>query len=726
MTALVRLVIARPRAVLAVIVAVVGLCAAFGADVTQRLSAGGFADQGSESALVDRAVTEHFGPQSPDVIALYTVPAGRTVDEIGPQITAALDRIDPALLARPAQSYWNAAAPLRNFLISPDRRQAVAAVFTAGDDTARIAAYPAIADALRVPGVDTRLSGYSALNSEIVARSQRDLVVAESISLPLTLLILVLVFGGLLAGALPVLVGALAVAGSLGVIRLLTETTEVTTFAVNIASLLGLGMAIDYGLFLVNRFREEYAESRDVPAAIARTYATAGRTVALSALLLMCAFAGTFVFPQPVLRSLGIGSIAAVALAAGLSSTVLPALLALFGTRIGRARSTTRTEHFWTRVVDAVLRRPGVVTVVVGAILLALAAPLTGIRLGDIDHRALPSDSEMRRTVEELTTTFPAAASGATVLIHGLDGPPQTAAITAVLADVDAIAGVRDVVQVGRADDVVVLHAFLTAADRSEDATAAVQAIRALAPPPGTTLAVGGDTAATVDTVDSTVRRMPLMIAVMVLATMVLLTVAFRSIMLPLKAVAMAFLSLAATFGVLTMIFYHGYLAGPLGITAGPIPAGMLVLIIAVVFGLSTDYEVFLLSRMAEAHRAGADTTTAVRVGTVKTARVITAAAVLLVLVTGAFALSPLTPMRFLGLGMIIALVLDATLVRMLLVPALVRLMGEANWWLPWRPRLVRMRTGRSRRAPWTRQPDSRTKDDADDRDNPREVAVGR
>ncbi|MFF0354778.1 MULTISPECIES: MMPL family transporter [unclassified Nocardia] len=725
MTVLARLVTARPRAVLAVVVVFIGLCAAFGADVTQRLSAGGFADQGSESALVDRVVTARFGPQSPNVIALYTAPDGRTVDEIGPQVTAALDRIDPALLARPTQSYWQAAAPMRNFLVSPDRRHAVAVVFAAGDDTARIAAFPAIADALRVPGVDTRLSGYSALNSEIVARSQRDLVVAESISLPLTLLILVLVFGGLLAGALPVLVGALAVAGSLGVIRLLTETTEVTTFAVNIASLLGLGMAIDYGLFLVNRFREEYAESRDVPAAIARTYATAGRTVALSALLLMCAFAGTFVFPQAVLRSLGIGSIAAVAMAAGLSLTVLPALLALFGTRIGRARPTTRTEHFWTRVVDAVLRRPGVVTVVVGAILLALAAPLTGIRLGDIDHRALPPDSEMRRTVDELTATFPAAASGATVLLRGIDGPPQSAAVATVLDEVDAVPGVGDVVQVGRADDVVVLHAFLTAADRSVDATAAVHALRALEPPAGTTLAVGGDTAATVDTVASTVGRMPLMIAVMVLATMVLLTVAFRSIMLPLKAVAMAFLSLAATFGVLTMIFYHGHLAGPLGITAGPIPAGMLVLIIAVVFGLSTDYEVFLLSRMAEAHRAGADTATAVRVGTVKTARVITAAAVLLVLVTGAFALSPLTPMRFLGLGMIIALVLDATLVRMLLVPALVQLMGPANWWLPWRAARSPGCTNTRRSAPW-RQPDSLPQDSSDDRDDPREVAVGR
>ncbi|GAD82462.1 MMPL family transporter [Nocardia asteroides NBRC 15531] len=689
MTVLARLVLARPRAVLAVAGVFVALCAVFGADVAGRLSAGGFADPGSESALVDRTVTEHFGPQSPDVVALYTAPEGRTIDEIAPQVAAAVDRIDPALLARPVQSYWNSVIPLRNYLVSADRRQAVAVVFTAGDETARIAAYPAIADALRVPGVETRLSGYSALNAEIVTRSQRDLVVAESISLPVTLVLLVLVFGGLLAGALPVLVGGMAVAASLGVVRLLTEMTEVTTFAVNIASLLGLGMAIDYGLFLVTRFREEYARHGDIGRAVERTYATAGRTVAVSAVLLMCAFAGTFVFPQAVLRSLGIGSVAAVALAAALSLTVLPALLTLFGARIGRTKSSAdRGERFWTRVVEAVQRRPGVVAVAVGAVLLVLAAPVTGIALGDIDQRALPPDSEMRRTADELTANFPAAASGATVLLRGLDGtPPSAAAIEDILDGVDGVPGVRDAVQIGRTDDIVVVHVFLTAADRSADATAAVHAIRALEPPASTVVTVGGDTAATVDTVDSTVGRMPLMIAVMVLATMVLLTVAFRSIMLPLKAVVLAFLSLAATFGIMTVVFYHGFLAGPLGITAGPIPAGMLVLIIAVVFGLSTDYEVFLLSRMAEAHRAGADTATAVRLGTVRTARVITAAAVLLVVVTGAFALSPLTPMRFLGLGMIVALVLDATLVRMLLVPAVVQLMGPANWWLPFRAR---------------------------------------
>ncbi|MFF3223766.1 MMPL family transporter [Nocardia suismassiliense] len=690
MTGWARFVVARPRTVLAVVVGVMLLFGLLGMNTADKVSAAGFNDPHSESAAVDRLVREHFGPQTPDAVALYTAPEGQTLDDIGPRVQQSLAGIDPALLERPVETYWNSVPPRKQFLRSADNRQALAVVFLAGDDNRRVTAYADIEAALRVPGIDTKLSGYSALATHINSQSQHDLVRAESLSLPITLLILVLVFGGVVAASLPVAVGVLAVLGAMGTIRLLTEFTEVSTFAVNIASLLGLGMAIDYGLFLVTRFREELAGGRDIESAIERTCATAGRTVAFSALLLICAFAGTFVFPQAVLRSLGFGAIAAVALAAGLSLTVLPAMLALFGARIGKAGSKDRTERFWGRVVDAVLRRPGLVTIVVGAILVLLALPLTGAKLGDIDHRALPAGNEMRSTVEELTATFPAASSGVTAVLHGIDGPPQSAAVDAASTALGRVDGVRQVFQVGRAEDFVVFHAFLDDTDRSENASATVQDIRALTPPDGTFLRIGGDTAATVDSVHSIVRAMPWMILAMVSATVLLLAAAFRSIVLPLKAVAMAFLSLAATFGVLTWIFNDGHLAGILGISPGPLAAGMLVLIIAVVFGLSTDYEVFLLSRMVEAHAAGADTAGSVRIGTLKTARVITAAATLLVIVTGAFTLSPLTPMRFLGLGMIIALLIDATLVRMLLVPALVKLMGPANWWTPFpRRRLI-------------------------------------
>ncbi|AHH16739.1 membrane protein, MMPL family [Nocardia nova SH22a] len=689
MTRWARLVGTRPKLVLLLAIGFAVLAGLFGADVQHRVSAAGFADPGSESAQVDQVVTGELGRQNPDVIAIYTAPAGQDLDALGSRVRAAVDGIDPALLAQPVQTYWTTGPPRQALLRSADGRQGLAVVFAAGDDNQRIAAYHDIAAALRIPGVDVRFTGYSALADEIDTQSRHDLVLAESLSLPVTLAILVLVFGGVVAAGLPLLVGILAVVGSLGAVGALTHVTEVSVFAVNVASLLGLGLAIDYGLFVVTRYREELAAGAAVPDAVTRTLATAGRTIGFSALLLACAFAGTFVFPQAVLRSLGFGAIAAVLLAAGLSLTVLPAALVLLGDRIGAwswrrdafERGQRRAERWWGRIVDAVVRRPGLVAVTVGGLLLVLATPLLGVRLGDVDHTALPAGNSVRAGVDELAARFPAAGSGATVLLRGDGAPPNSAPTAAATKAIGAVPGVHDVQRMATVNDAVVLHVALDDPDRSPAATGTVTRIRDLDLPDGIGMQVGGDTAATVDSVAAITSRMPLMIAVMVLATVVLLGAAFRSAVLPLKAVVLAALSLGATFGILTWIFCRGHLADALHVSVGPMSAGMMVLIIAVVFGLSTDYEVFLLSRMVEARRAGADTVTAVRTGTVRTARVITAAATLLVFITGAFTLSPLTPMRFLGLGMILALIIDATLVRMLLVPALVTLMGPVNWW---------------------------------------------
>ncbi|MFE5283762.1 MMPL family transporter [Nocardia sp. NPDC056611] len=684
-----RVVVARPKTVLVVAVLFALACGVFATGLQQRVSSAGFVVPRSESTEVDAWVTERLGPQNPDVIAVYTAPEGQSLADIGPRVTAAIASIDPALLRRPVESYWSSARS--QYLRSADGRQAVAVVFSAGDDNQRVAEYPRIAAALRVDGLDTKLTGYSALADTISTQSRDDLVLAESISIPLTALVLVLVFGGVVAAALPVAIGTLAVIGALGAVGLIARLTEVSVFAMNVVSLLGLGLAIDYGLFIVGRFREELARGTGVEAAVTRTLGTAGRTVLFSALLLMCAFAGTFVFPLAVLRSLGIGAIAAVGLAAALSVTALPAILALLGPRIGKwswradafDRSEARAQRFWGGVVTAVMRRPGVIALAVGAILLVLAAPLTGVRLGDIDHTALPAGNETRVAVEELTAHFPAANSGATILVRETGGgTPTQAVVSRALREIGGVPGVRQALALDTRDDTVIVHAALAAPDRSPRAQGIVRDLRDLHPD-GLELRVGGESATTVDSIAAVLDRLPLMIAVMVAVTLLMLAVAFRSIVLPLKAVLMAFLSLAATFGVLTWIFDQGHLAGALHVSVGPLSAGMMVLIIAVVFGLSTDYEVFLLSRMVEAHDAGADTETSVRVGTVRTARVITAAATLLVLITGAFTLSPLTPMRFLGLGMVIALIIDATLVRMLLVPALVKLMGPANWWTP-------------------------------------------
>ncbi|MFI1912006.1 MMPL family transporter [Nocardia sp. NPDC020380] len=691
MVAWARVVVAWPKTVLAVAVLFALACGLFAAGLQQRVSAAGFTAPGMESSEVDSWVKAQLGPQNPDVVAVYTAPEGQTLADIGPKVQQAIGTIHPALLNRPVESYWN--SPRSQFLRSKDGRQAVAIVFAAGDDNHRIAVYPELAKSLRVPGVETKLTGYSALADAISNQSRHDLVVAESISIPLTAIVLVLVFGGVVAAALPVAVGSLAVVGALGAVGVLSRFTEVSVFAMNVVSLLGLGLAIDYGLFIVGRFREELGEGRSVEEAVTRTLSTAGRTVLFSALLLVCAFAGTLVFPLAVLRSLGFGAIAAVVLAAVLSVSALPAALTLLGPRISKwswradafERSEARAQRFWGRVVTGVMRRPGIVAIAVGAILLVLATPLAGVRLGDIDQTALPKGNETRVAVEELSANFPAANSGATILLRESDGSaPPTAAIGTALREIGGVPGVLQALSLETRDNTAIIHASLAAPDRSPKAQEIVQGIRALRIN-GLELRVGGESAATVDSVHSMLTRMPLMIVVMVAVTLLMLAVAFRSIVLPVKAVLMAFLSLTATFGILTWIFDRGHLAGALGVSVGPLSAGMVVLIIAVVFGLSTDYEVFLLSRMVEAHNAGADTEESVRTGTVRTARIITAAATLLVLITGAFTLSPLTPMRFLGLGMVIALIIDATLVRMLLVPALVKLMGPANWWTPGR-----------------------------------------
>ncbi|MFB7722342.1 MMPL family transporter [Nocardia sp. NPDC056100] len=695
MTAWARVVVARPKTVLAVAVLFALACGLFATGLAQKVSAAGYSDPGSESSAVDQWVHDQLGPQNPDIVAIYTAPEGQTLADIGPRVLDAIKKVDPALLDRPVESYWNSSRS--QYMRSADGRSAVAVVFASGDENHRIAVYPEVAEALTVPGVETRMSGYSALAQTISDQSRHDLIVAESISIPLTALVLVLVFGGVVAASLPVIVGSLAVIGALGAVGIIAQFTEVSVFAMNVVSLLGLGLAIDYGLFVVSRFREELARGGSTEAAVTRALDTAGRTVLFSAVLLMCAFAGTFVFPQAVLRSLGFGSIAAVGLAALLSITALPAALALLGPRIGKwswradafERSEERAQRFWGRVVTAVMRRPGAVAIAVGALLLVLAAPLTGVRLGDIDHTALPAGNATRATVDELAARFPAANSGATVLVRESDGgAPTSTAVTTALRELGAVPGVKQVLQLDTKDNTAILHAVLTAPDRSPAAQEIVHDLRDVRID-GVTLEVGGQSAATADSVTAVLHNLPLMLIVMVLATLLMLGLAFRSLVLPLKAVIMAFLSLAATFGILTWIFDKGHLAGLLGVSVGPVSASMMVLIIAVVFGLSTDYEVFLLSRMVEAHEAGADTEEAVRTGTVQTARVITAAAALLVLITGAFTLSPLTPMRFLGLGMVIALIIDATLVRMLLVPALVKLMGPANWWTPFRPRQI-------------------------------------
>ena len=509
-------------------------------------------------------------------------------------------------------------------------------------------------------------------------RSGADLTRAEAISVPITLALLVLIFGSVVAAALPVLVGGLAILGSLGVLRIISFGVAVNSFAPNVVSLLGLGLAIDYGLFTVGRFREELAAGASRADAVRRTVATSGRTVAFSATLLVIALAGLLVFPIDFLRSIAYGGMSAVAIAALVSVTLLPALLGVLGHRVDALsvpwRRTTSESPWLGRLARGVLRRPVLVAVPIAAVLLLLATPLFSIRFGAADEKQLPPGDPTRAVAETINADFPASGDNAVQIV--LRGPAGD-----FLAAARSVPGVTHVVPGPTRGDTTVLDATLAGDPLGSGAENAVHDLRALPRPPHTEVLVGGFTATVVDSVRSIVDRVPLMIGVLVAATLVLMFLAFGSVLLPLKAVVMSTLSLGATFGVLVAVFQLGHGAGLLGVTPEPLQPGMIVLIGAVVFGLSTDYETFLLSRMVEARRSGASSADAISTGLTRTGRMISSAALLLIVVTGAFGLSPLATMRFLGVGMIVALVLDATVVRLLLVPAVLRLFGDAAWW---------------------------------------------
>ncbi|MDH6677867.1 putative membrane protein YdfJ with MMPL/SSD domain [Rhodococcus sp. LBL1] len=698
MTRWASIVVARKWWVLTVVLVAAIVAGIWGTGVFAKLSQGGYNDPGSESAEVSRIVEDNFGRQDPDIVAIYTVPDGTSLADLEPAVGATLDRFRAEVPTESVTSYWSAAPPAKQLLLSKDGRKVAATVVLSPDAHVTVANFGELLPKLEIDGVESEFAGGAVVGVSLSSRLQADLVRAEAIALPVTLVLLVFVFGGLVAAAVPVFVGGLAVLSSLGILRLLTEVTEVSSFALNVASLIGLGLAIDYGLFIVSRFREELATGAAPADAARRTVLTAGRTVMFSGLLLVCAFAGMLVFPQAVIRSLGFGAIAAVTGAAVLSLTVVPALLAILGHRIdalswrkGAAqRGEERARRFWGGVVTRVMRRPAVVAVGITAGLLVLAAPLMKATLGEITYTALPADDPARVATETLTTQFPSTGEGATLILRGPDGatasPGELSKVVAAAKQVD---GIGQVVVLATKNDVTAIQALYAQGVSGAAAGDAVQGLRAVEPPSGTELLVGGGRATVDDGNAAIVQWLPAMIAIMVGSTLVLMFLAFGSVVLPIKAVAMAGLSLAATFGVLTWMFQEGHGANLLGVTPAPLEATFVVLILAVVFGLSTDYEVFLMSRMVEARAAGASTEEAVRIGAERTGRVVTAAAMLLIVVTGAFTASGLSIMRFLGVGMILALIIDATVVRMLLVPSLVKLMGEANWWAPaWMRRL--------------------------------------
>ncbi|AEF42571.1 putative membrane protein, MmpL [Hoyosella subflava DQS3-9A1] len=684
--------------VLALLVAILAAAGAFGLGLGDRLSQSGWDDPGSESVAAERIVKDAFGRDNAgDVVVLFTAPDGFTVDdpEFASEARQLLTQIrdDNPSEVDFVRSYWDSDA--LHMLATPDRQHAIASIGLLGEnDTEVLANFQTIKSQFDANDSSLQLAGLQPVANALSQGMEDDIKRMELIALPAVAVLLFFIFRGVVAAALPVIIGVLTVGGAWGVTRLLTGVVEVNVFAQSVISLIGLGLAIDYGLFVVSRFREELAEGYDVPDAVRRTVATAGRTVVFSATIIAISLGGLLVFPQGFLKSVAYGAIAAVSIAALLAVTVLPALLSILGRKVdalgfAKLRPTkpaAEMQHtFWGRIAGWSIKRPLRVAVPVTIGLLLLVIPFGNIQFGGMSENYLPPDNETRIAQQQFDELFPTfRTKPIKVVITG-----DISATGDVLRQANEVPGFTGAFELeSRAQNVVVLSAGLV-----DEATAgdAIGGLRAIDVPDGTEVLVGGGPAIERDSIDAMVTMMPLMAVVVVLITTLLMFLAFGSLTLPIKAVVMTALSLGSTLGILTWIFIDGHGASLLNFTPGPLMAAVVVLIVAIIYGLSTDYEIFLVSRMVEARAKGASTSEAIRMGTAQTGHIITAAALILIVVTGAFGFSEIAMMKYIAFGMIAALIIDATVIRMLLVPSVMRLLGEDCWWAPeWMKRIQR------------------------------------
>jgi len=688
-----RLVYRRRRAVLALTTLLLVVAGVWGTSVFGALGGGGFEDPGSESSQAATAIEDRFGHLGADVIVVYSAPAGSSLTVQDPTFQAS---VEAALATVPASdvssvsTYWSSGRSPT--FVSADGQTTYAVLQLTGDDQeVREDQYVAMADGLVAEGLTTLRGGpvpvFVAMNTQV----EKDIARAESLSFPLLLVLLVVVFGSLVAASLPLAVGAVAILGAFTVLKVLTLFTDVSIFAVNIVTMLGLGLAIDYALFIVGRFREQLAAGDSVEDAVVRTVATAGRTVAFSGLTVAVALGALLLFPMNFLQSMGYGGIAAVIVAMVAALTMLPALLGVLGHRVNRlsmpwARNRVTTvadpsAGAWARIARWVMRRPLLVAGGTVALLALLGLPFFSVAFGGVDQRALPSGTESRVAMETLQQDFPAtSAQPIEVVVQGVG----QSALAGYVNELAALPSVTDVQVVANQGSDTLIDVSFDGIATSDSARALVDDVRALDAPAGAEVLVAGESARLTDLLAGIGDRLPWAGLYLFVTTFVLLFMAFGSVVLPIKAMVMNVLSLSATFGVLVWGFQDGNLAGLLGFTStGTLEATQPVLMLAMAFGLSMDYEVFLLSRIREEWDRTGDNTLAVERGLQKTGRIITSAALLFMVVVGAFATSGITFIQMIGVGLAVAVLIDATIVRALLVPATMRLLGKWNWWAP-------------------------------------------
>jgi trehalose monomycolate/heme transporter len=691
-----RAVYRRRRWVVTATLLLLAFAGVWGTRVFGALDGGGFDDPNAQSQRATALADDRLGRDDADVVVLYRS-TDRTVDDAAYRqaVTSTLAALPKSTVER-TTTWWSSRSPA---LVSADRRSTYAVLLLSGDADQRRDGLKAIEDKLAAPGLTSQVGGETTLNRDINRQTAKDIGRAESLSLPIVLVLLLIIFGSLAAASLPLVIGMTAILGAFTVLRVFSLFTDVSVFTINVITILGLGLAIDYGLFMVSRFREELPRTESVGEAVARTMATAGRTVAVSGVTVAISLASLLIFPQLFLRSMGFGGVAAVTVAMLAALVLLPALLGMLGHRVDalsvrrlfrrspRPAAATGSGG-WYRIARSVMRRPVLYAVGVVVVLLALGAPFLRVNFGGIDANSLPAGNQTRQVAEAIDADFTRNASRPIEAVvttpTPVTDPATKAALDSYVTTLGGLPGATGARLSGAAGDTARIAVSYGAESISPDARELVGRIRAVPAPAGGQVLVGGQTANLVDRLHGIGSRLPWMGLIVALTTFVLLFLAFGSVLLPIKAVLVNLLSLTASFGAVVWIFQDGHLSGLLHFTStGTVEATQPILVLAIVFGVSMDYEVFLLARIREQYDLTGDPTESVATGVQRSGRIITCAALLLVVVVGAFSTSGITFIKLIGVAMAIAIVVDATVVRILLVPAAMRLMGPAAWWAP-------------------------------------------
>ena len=724
MRSLALLLVRRGRWVIAATLVAVAVAGAVGAGVESHLSTGGFTDPSWESSRAQTALISAFHAPQPNLVLLVTADHGLVTDPpVAAEGAALTQRLSQQSGVVGATSFWTRGDDPT--LRSSDGRQALVLGVVAGDENAvRESAKRITASFNGADGpVTVRAGGTAVIAAQIAQQSADDLSHADAISLPITAVLLVVLFGSVVGASLPLVVGAVAIVGTLFLLRLFTGFTDVSVFALNVTTGLGLGLGVDYSLLIVSRYREELRSGHTAERALVRTLETAGRTVLFSAVTVAISLASLAIFPIAFLRSFAYAGVGVVVLAAFAAVVVLPAVLHVLGPRIERGRLWRRRpdsggSRFWYQHAHRVMRRPVTFTVVVVAVLLVMGAPFLGITVGDDDERILPASASAHVVGDALRRDFATDPAWTLSVVAPSTGTATAAQLNDYATSLSSLTGVA---RVDAATGHYAAGRLVAPADPSSRAFTApgatwlsvtssveplspagerlVDAVRST-PAPAPVL-VGGSAAVLVDSRDSMLSHLPLAIAVIVVATFVLLFLMVGSVLVPLKTLLLNIISLSATFGALVFVFQDGHLSSPLDFTAtGTLSIRTPVLLFCFAFGLSMDYEVFLISRIKEEYDRLGDNEEAVAQGLQHTGRLVTSAALLIAVVFLSFLTSGVTTIKTIGLGLALAVLVDAFLVRATLVPALMKLLGDRNWWAPRRLRRLHLLVGI-----WEREP---------------------